>query len=300
MSRIGYFVRETFISLRRNVMMTVSGIITIAICATIVTSSLLFIRGNDRAAAQQRAGVELEIFMKVGAAKGDVAALSDSLEEAKTQQQIRSFRYLDHKAAFQVYKNLPDIKEHPDLITGVKPEQLPESFRVTLTKADDVVIVAKQFATRPGVYSVITPAKQIQPYFKNVDKMRVVMLGAAGALLVASMFLVVMTVRLATFARRREIEVMKLVGASNLFVRVPFLAEGIVQGLIGGGIAFGLTFAARSLFNGFGAQGGALLVLKGFDLSSSDAMLLGTCGLIGSAVVGMLSAVIGLWRFLDT
>ena len=92
---------------------------------------------------------------------------------------------------------------------------------------------------------------------------------------------------------------MKLVGASNLFVRVPFLAEGIVQGLIGGGIAFGLTFAARSLFNDFGASGGALLVLKGFELSSSDAMLLGTCGLIGSAVIGMFSAVIGLWRFLD-
>ncbi len=116
----------------------------------------------------------------------------------------------------------------------------------------------------------------------------------------ASMFLIVMTVRLATYARRREIEVMKLVGASNLFVRVPFLAEGIVQGLIGGGVAFGLTFAARSLFNDFAGQsGGALLVLKGFELTNSDAVLLGTCGLIGSAVIGMLSAVIGLWRFLD-
>lgn len=298
MSMVGYFIRETFISLRRNVMMTISGIITIAICATIVTSSLLFIRGNDRAAAEQRAGVELEIFMKVDAAKGDVAAMSDALDEAKTQQQIRSFRYLNHDDAYAVFKRL--YRYNPTITTGTKPKDLPESFRLTLTDASQVDRVGKQFENRPGVYSVITPAKFIKPYFENVDKMRVVMLGTAGALLVASMFLVVMTVRLATFARRREIEVMKLVGASNLFVRVPFLAEGIVQGLIGGGIAFGLTFAARTLFNDFGASGGALLVLKGFELSSSDAMLLGTSGLIGSAVIGMCSAVIGLWRFLDS
>ena len=151
MSMVGYFIRETFISLRRNVMMTISGIITIAICATIVTSSLLFIRGNDRAAAEQRAGVELEIFMKVDAAKGDVAAMSDALDEAKTQQQIRSFKYLDHKAAFEVYKRLSNVRDAPDLVTGVKPAQIPESFRVTLTKAIDVDRVGRQFDDRPGV-----------------------------------------------------------------------------------------------------------------------------------------------------
>ncbi len=299
MSMLGYFIRETFISLRRNVMMTISGIITIAICATIVTGSLLFIRGNDRAADELRAEVELEIFMNVNAAQGDVDAMRDSLDEAKAQQQIRSFKYLDNAAAYEVFKRL--YKDSPTIVTGTKPSDLPESFRLTLVDASEVDRVGKQFQNRPGVYSVITPAKQIKPYFRNVDKMRVVMLGTAGALLVASMFLVVMTVRLATFARRREIEVMKLVGASNLFVRVPFLAEGIVQGIIGGGIAFGLTFAGRSLFNDFGAaRGGALLVLPGFELSSSDALFYGTAGLIGSAVVGMFSAFIGLWRFLDS
>ncbi|HEY1739142.1 MAG TPA: FtsX-like permease family protein, partial [Acidimicrobiia bacterium] len=102
--------------------------------------------------------------------------------------------------------------------------------------------------------------------------------------------------------RRREIEVMKLVGASNLFVRVPFLAEGIVQGIIGGGIAFGLTFVARSVFNSMNsntAGGTSFLVLHGFQLLSSDAMWFGLIVLIGSALVGLVSAMIGLYRFLD-
>ncbi len=300
MSQVGYFIRETLISLRRNVMMTISGIITIAICATIVTGSLLFIRGNDRAAAEQRAGVELEIFLKLGVGQGEIRALQASLDESKTQQRIRAYRFLDNNAAFEVFKSLPFVKAEPTLLTGTKPTDLNQSFRVNLQQPKDVETVAKQYQARPGVFSVITPERFIRPYFKNIDRMRVVMLGTAISLLIASMFLVVMTVRLATYARRREIEVMKLVGASNLFVRVPFLAEGIVQGLIGGGMGFGLTFAARSLFNGFATQsGGALLVLKGFNLTNGDAVFLGTAGLIGSAVIGMLSAIIGLWRFLD-
>ena len=72
----------------------------------------------------------------------------------------------------------------------------------------------------------------------------------AGVLLAASVFLIVNTIRLATYARRREIEVMKLVGASNWFVRVPFLAEGFVQGAIGAGLAFGGVFLLESWLGG--------------------------------------------------
>ncbi len=298
MSRLAYFARETFISLRRNVMMTISGIITIAICATIVTSSLLFISGNNRAADEQRANVELEIFMKVHEVQANVDAIRSALDQSKQQGLVSSYRFLDHNAAYEVYKHLPNIT--PDIASLTKPTDLNESFRVKLSNAGDVETVARQYENREGVQVVITPARFVKPYFRNIARMQVVMLATAGALLLASMFLVVMTVRLATFARRREIEVMKLVGASNLFVRVPFLAEGVVQGLIGGGLAFGLTFAARSLFNDFAGQSsGAVLVLQGFTLSTSDAIKWGLIGLIGSAVVGMLSAVIGLWRFLD-
>ena len=84
--------------------------------------------------------------------------------------------------------------------------------------------------------------------------------GLSVVLLVSSLFLIVNTIRLATFARRREIEVMKLVGASNWFVRVPFMAEGLVQGLIGAALAVGVVV---------GAQGGLRLVVRQPQAASS-------------------------------
>jgi cell division transport system permease protein len=297
-SHFGYFTRETLISLRRNVMMTVSGIITIAIGATIVSSMLLFIKGNDRAAGKIRAGVQLEIFFTVPEVHSDLVGVQQSLDQLKTAGTIRSYDYLDHNAAWTAFKQL--TVDQPDLRIGMTPALLPVSYRVSLRDAKDVETVAREFTGRPGVTNVTTPARFIQPYFKKVDRMRAILIGAAFALAIASMFLVVMTVRLATYARRREIEVMKLVGASNLFVRVPFLAEGIVQGVIGGGIAFGLTFAAKSVFLDLsGGTGGSFLVLQGFQLNGSDVILYGTIVLIGSAVVGLVSALIGLYRFLD-
>ncbi len=298
MSRIGYFVRETLISLRRNVMMTVSGIITIAIGATIVSSMLLFIKGNDRAAGKLRGDVQLEVFFAVHEVKSDLDGVRQTLDQLKHTGEVKSYRFLDHATAFKEAKKF--FADDPDQMLGVTPADLPVSFRVSLRDANDIETVARQFDHRGGVESVKTPQRFIQPYFKKIDRMRAILIGVALALALASMFLVVMTVRLATYARRREIEVMKLVGASNLFVRVPFLAEGIVQGVIGGGIAFGLTFAARNVFNDLSGQtGGSFLVLKGFQLLSGDVVRYGMIALIGSAVIGFLSATIGLYRFLD-
>ena len=90
------------------------------------------------------------------------------------------------------------------------------------------------------------------------------------AVLVVALFLIVNTIRLATYARRREIEVMKLVGASNWFVRVPFLAEGFVQGAIGAGLAFGGVFLLESWLGGVLSRSKNLF--STFYLSSSDAM----------------------------
>ena len=107
----------------------------------------------------------------------------------------------------------------------------------------------------------------------------------AGVLLASSLFLIVNTIRLATFARRREIEVMKLVGASNWFVRIPFMAEGLVQGAIGAGLAFGLVFGLKVVLSGFVEDRGAAL-WRGFYLVNGDAFAIGFFVLLIGAVIG--------------
>ena len=99
----------------------------------------------------------------------------------------------------------------------------------------------------PGVEGINTPGEAVKTLLDVTRWMRWSFFVLAGVLLASSLFLIVNTIRLATFARRREIEVMKLVGASNWFVRVPFMAEGMVQGAIGAGLAVGLVYGLKAL-----------------------------------------------------
>jgi len=115
-------------------------------------------------------------------------------------------------------------------------------------------------------------------------------------LLFSSVFLIINTIRLATFARRREIEVMKLVGASNWFVRVPFMAEGLVQGLIGAALAIGVVVALKLGFDSwFNSPKG---FFREFYLTTSDVVQISIYVLAGGIIIGLVGAVVGLWRFL--
>ena len=301
MNRLRYFSRETFISLRRNMMMTVSGIITIAVTATMIGGMLLFIWGNDRAAAKARGDVELEIFMAVKATPNQVADVRAELDSMKQRGLVTSYQFLDHDAALREYKKLFGSST----FAGIKGSDLNESFRPRVADQKDLDSIAARFETFPGVVQVNTPAKFVHAYFRKVDQARNFIVIGAIALTVASAFLVVTTVRLATYARRREIEVMKLVGASNLFVRIPFLTEGMVQGLIGGGIAFGLIWVTRGLLHSLAGSTkssisvAAYLVLSGFRNTNADLWHAGLIVVIGAAFVGFVSALVGVRRFLE-
>src|SRR5207248_3467681 len=109
---------------------------------------------------------------------------------------------------------------------------------------------ASRFSGAVGVNQVTTADKQVKALLNGIRIVRDLFFAMAAVLLAASVFLIVNTIRLATYARRREIEVMKLVGASNWFVRVPFLAEGFVQGAIGAGLAFGGVYLLESWLGG--------------------------------------------------
>ena len=117
-------------------------------------------------------------------------------------------------------------------------------------------------------------------------------------LLVSSLFLIVNTIRLATFARRREIEVMKLVGASNWFVRVPFMAEGLIQGLIGAGLAVGVVASLKVGFDHWFSNPNATNFFRDFYVTTGDASIIAIYVLILGIVIGLIGSAIGLGRFL--
>ena len=129
------------------------------------------------------------------------------------------------------------------------------------------------------------------------NTVRLIFIVISLVLLGSSLFLIVNTIRLATFARRREIEVMKLVGASNWFVRVPFIAEGMVQGIVGAGLAVVAVLALKHF--GFDqAFSDPNSFFSDFFVTTADATVIAFWVLLIGVVIGMVGAVVGLRRFL--
>src|SRR5213078_3672713 len=139
--------------------------------------------------------------------------------------------------------------------------------------------------------------KAIKQLIDITNFLRYMFIAISTILIASSLFLIVNTIRLATFARRREIEVMKLVGASNWFVRVPFMAEGLVQGAIGAGFAVGLVYFLKWIITKLLRNQHTLL--QPFYASSHDVVVIGTLVLAIGAGIGIVGSVIGLRRFLE-
>ena len=292
MSRMAYFVRETLISLRRNLLMTIAGIITVAISLFLFGGILLVSATVDHGTQQWKHGIELEIFMKVGATHTEVQTIESAL---KSDPQVKSYKYLSQQDAYDIFKK--DFADQPALVESTKPSDLPESFRVAPIKAEQTQPLADAYQHRPAVDTVITAAKQIKSLLTATRWIRLVFISMATVLLASSLFLIVNTIRLATFARRREIEVMKLVGASNWFVRVPFMAEGLVQGAIGAGFAFGLVWALKIIIANLLSNQHTLL--STFRVTSADAFGIGMIVLAIGAGIGVIGSIVGLRRFLE-
>lgn len=293
MSRLAYFVRETLISLRRNLLMTIAGIITVAISLFLFGGILLVSATVDHGTQQWKHGIELEIFMKVGASADNVAAVRANLAK---DPNVKSFTYLNQDEAYKIFKN--DFADQPALVESTKPSDLPESFRVAPKQAELTADVDSAYKNQPDVDTVITAAKQIKSLLTATRWIRLVFISMASILLASSLFLIVNTIRLATFARRREIEVMKLVGASNWFVRVPFMAEGLVQGAIGAGFAFGLVWVLKIVITNLLGHHQQNL-FSTFRVTSSDALGIGILILIIGAGIGVVGSIVGLRRFLE-
>jgi cell division transport system permease protein len=292
---MAYFFRETLISLRRNLLMTLAGIMTVAISLFLFGGIMLLSRLVDHGTSRWSKGVELEVFMNVKATPGQIADVRKQLADSPD---VKRYRYLNHDDAYKEFKRI--FKDNPALWKNVSPASLPTSYRIVPINAKDTPIIANRFDRRSGVDKVITAEKQIKKMLTATRIARYVFFAMAGVLLASSLFLIVNTIRLATFARRREIEVMKLVGASNWFVRVPFMAEGLVQGAIGAGISVGLVYVLKNvladLLRGRTATTG---LFRGFYLTNADAFGIGIIVLLIGGLIGIVGSTIGLRRFLE-
>ncbi|HMS24414.1 MAG TPA: permease-like cell division protein FtsX [Acidimicrobiia bacterium] len=293
LSRFFYFLRETFISLRRNISMTIAAILTIFVTLSLVGVATLVFFWNAQGTATVEKAVRFEVFMLPNAQQAQIDDVRKELEQDKKDEKVSKITFYSKEEAFDFFKK--SFKDEKDLIKSITKDDLPVSFLVAPQKPDKKFVqdLIDTYSSTPGVDKVT-----FANFEDDIQRARVInrtLAVFAAVLLIASCVLVFNTVRLAVYARRREIEIMKLVGASNWFVQVPFMAEGAVQGLVGG------VFASVSVFI---FQNAVLdkqfsTGFKGFAVSATQ--LWGTAIMVVflGIAIGFVSSYVGLKRYLD-
>lgn len=293
MAKLGYFARETLISLRRNLLMTLAGILTVTVSLFLFGGIMLLSRVVDHGTQKWKGGVEEEIFMNTKATQGQIDNVQTRLTDDPL---VKRFEFISQEEALPEARKL--FPNNTDLFESIEPGGLPASFRVVPERAEDTEVIADQYRSLNGVDQVSTASKAVKSLLTFTNWVRYLFLGLSLVLLASSLFLIVNTIRLATFARRREIEIMKLVGASNWFVRVPFMAEGLVQGLLGAGLAFGGVFILEVLLAGMLENAAGFF--EGWYITTGDAFGIGIIVMLLGAGIGLVGSTVGLRRFVKT
>jgi cell division transport system permease protein len=249
--RAQFVLSEIWIGLRRNATMTVALIVVMTISLLFLGGSLLVGKQVDHMKGYWYDKVEVTVYLcgETSSAGncGGKEVTNDQRQQvgkdlAATPQVERVF-YESKQQAYVRFKE--QFKDSPDLVANVTPDALPESYRVKLHDPKQFDVVASAFQDRPGVDTVQDLKKLLEPVFKVLDGVSFGVLLFSGIMLFAAILLIAIMIRVSTFSRRREIGIMRLVGASNLYIQLPFLLEGAIAGLVGGVLASGFLAVSK-------------------------------------------------------
>lgn len=292
MKNIRYFFGETFKSLRRNRLLSIATLSTVAICILILGGAALLTLNASNFMNRLESDLEMTVFVEDSL---DNAQLVQMGEEIKSLPGIKSVQFVSKdRALTDLQAKFADKKY--DLKQTVGDNPLPNSFQVKAENPKDVAKIAKQIFKLEGVYKVNYGQGLVERLFQITRWVRIISVIVIIMLALGAVFLIATTIRLAIFSRRKEIYLMKLIGATDWFVRWPFFIEGILLGSLGALLAIILlALGYGSLVNNMQT---ALFFIP---LINNQRMLLEIyLALFATgAVLGSLGTFISLNRFLD-
>lgn len=242
-----YFIQEVFLSLKRNNWMSVASIGTVAVSLFVLGVFLILVLNMNRLASSLESQVQISVYLADDLKKAD---RDDLALDIKNMQGIESIKFVSRdEAKERLAQRLGDQKYLLDALGEQNP--LPDAFELTVKQPDMVETAAKAIEKMPGVEAAKYGQDVVENLFAITRLMRI--FGVALMLLLAgaTLFIISNTIRLTVFARRKEIAIMKYVGATDWFIRWPFLLEGIVLGFVGGIIA---ALVLRSFYAAMAAK----------------------------------------------
>ena len=291
-ARLEYAVSETITNVRRNPFISVAAILVMTI-SLFMFGAVFLLRGAIQRSVDLFTGnVEVAVFLTDGVSSDEQEQLRLELESL---EEVRSVEYESKEQAYERFLEL--FASSPEFTQNVDPGALPASFRVKLEDPTKYTIVAERFANRPGVRQVRDERETVDELFASTRRLRQAGLYMAIVVAFAAAVLIATTIRMGIFTRRKEIGIMKLVGATNWFVRGPFMVEGLAQGVLGAVFAVLLLIPARGPLGSFGP--GGLLQTIDFNITVPDVLWHGLLLLAVGSLIGVVGSLFGLRRFLD-
>lgn len=222
--------------LRRNLTMAIAVIVTVMISLAFVGASILATTVADDMHQRYYGKLEVAIYLQQTVSPGQQQELQQQLS---TDPRVRDFEYVDHNRALAQFRS--EFADSPGLRDSVTdPSVLPASFQVQLKDISQFPDIVSEYSAQPGVDKVYDPQMTLKPLFDLIDGVRILAVIVAVVSAAAALLTTFNTIRLAAFSRRREIGIMRLVGASNFTIQLPFVLEGVIAGLVGAVSAGGL------------------------------------------------------------
>lgn len=302
--RARFILGEILTGLWRNIAMVISVVIVTAVSLTFVGTGMLMQKQimDMKSTLVEQSQVTIYLCSPhstsapcAGGAATDaqIASVRDALEGEVLDPYISSYTERSQDQALEIYQ---EQFAGEGFVSNFTAEDMPVSFHITLDDADDSAAVVEFFQGRDGVDEVSDLLSAFAPFIDVLNQSTLFALGLAGLMLVAALLLVATTIRMSVAGRRREIAIMRLVGASNLFIRAPFLLEGAVAAIIGGLIASGMLWAGlHYIVGGWLAPtlGEQLVTVGPTDLIWAAPVLIGL-----GAALSIASSVVSLNRYL--
>ena len=293
--RLAFFIREALRGLGRSSAPALAATLTIVLTALVLGVFIPIVQATTGTANEVRSRVVVDVYIKEGATEGERAELRRAIEATPNVKDVR-FISKDEALRNAQEKN-PEAFERGSELLGANP--LPASYRVTPEDPDELQGIVDRLAPdgKPGLAAI----DEVRNREEDTDKIlsatglvKILTAGLAALLVFASVALIANTIRLSIFARRREVEVMKLVGATNWFIRWPFVIEGMIVGFMGGVIAvLLLTVFKKTFVDPLSERFELLAAPETIDFGLLIALLLLAC-----VAVSALGSGITLRRFL--
>jgi cell division transport system permease protein len=293
MSRITYLMREAIVNMGRNALVVVGAILAVFVSLTLAFSALVLNELVKANTLQWQDGVHVIVWLKDEVRDGvTFEAQMGLLDQVNEWEEVESASFVDKAEAYQEFQEM--FASNPAMLENVNPAILPASIRIKLNDIEQYRGIQLRLIDQPVVKEVTSPGESIEQLadlssvLNMIGVVLAIIQGASAVVLISN------TIRMAIYARREEIGIMKLVGASNWFIRVPFVLEGMLQGFVGALFAVAMVFFARTRLESIDDSIGL------FDFRVADAFFWKwtVLFLLFGALAGFLGSALGLRRYL--